>query len=101
MNEPGEDSWSERLRGLLLGLALGDSYERARGSFPLRGEIEVGVATQLAAFTADGLVRALASSGDQLAPGQVAPALWNALTRWGAQQEIISATDDVGAPVAN
>lgn len=101
MNEPGEDSWSERLRGLLLGLALGDSYERARGSFPRRGVIEVGVATQLATFTADGLIRALATSGDHLAPGQVAPALWNALTRWGAQQEVISATDASGAPVPN
>ena len=101
MNEPGDDSWSERLRGLLLGLALGDSYERARGSLPRRGVIKVGVATQLAVFTADGLVRVLASSGDQLGPGQVAPALWNALTRWGALQGVISAYDEVGAPVAN
>ncbi len=90
--------WGDRVRGLLLGLALGDSWERASGSFPRRGAIEVGVGTQLAAFTVDGLVRAFASSGT-IVPGQVAPALWNGIARWGAQQGIVVSNAFPGMPV--
>ena len=90
--------WGDRVRGLLLGLALGDSLERASGSFPRRGAIEVGVGTQLAAFTVDGLVRAFASAGT-LVPGQVAPALWNGIARWGAQQGIVVPIDSPGIPI--
>lgn len=81
---------SEGVRGLLLGLALGDGVERARGSLPRRGPIEVGVGTQLATFTADALVRVLGSPRTLSARG-AATALWDGTARWGVAQGLLPA----------
>lgn len=47
-----------RVRGLLLGLALGDTLGAARGKLPAAGPLRAGVSTQLACFTAEGTIRA-------------------------------------------
>ncbi|MFC4058921.1 ADP-ribosylglycohydrolase family protein [Planomonospora corallina] len=52
----GSATWANRVRGLVLGLALGDSV--GRGAVPASGPIRAGVSTQLAAFTIDGIIRA-------------------------------------------
>ena len=46
---------TEKMRGLMLGLALGDAVG---GQPPPPGVLRSGVATQLACFTIEGLVRA-------------------------------------------
>ncbi|MFD6903670.1 ADP-ribosylglycohydrolase family protein [Streptomyces sp. NPDC060077] len=48
-----------RLRGMMLGLALGDTVGAARGKPPVSGPLRAGVSTQLACFTAEGIVRAM------------------------------------------
>jgi ADP-ribosylglycohydrolase len=47
-----------RVRGLLLGLALGETVGAARGRLPAAGPLRAGVSTQLACFTAEGVIRA-------------------------------------------
>lgn len=47
-----------RVRGLLLGLALGDTLDSAQGTLPDRGPLRAGVGTQLACFTVEGIIRA-------------------------------------------
>ncbi|MFF3945686.1 ADP-ribosylglycohydrolase family protein [Streptomyces sp. NPDC001902] len=47
-----------RVRGLLLGLALGDTLGSAQGTLPDRGPLRAGAGTQLACFTVEGMIRA-------------------------------------------
>lgn len=47
-----------RVRGMMLGLALGDTVGGARGRLPAGGALRAGVSTQLACFTAEGVIRA-------------------------------------------
>ncbi|MGY0020311.1 ADP-ribosylglycohydrolase family protein [Streptomyces sp. YJ-C3] len=47
-----------RVRGMMLGLALGDTVGGARGTLPAAGTLRAGVSTQLACFTAEGVIRA-------------------------------------------
>jgi ADP-ribosylglycohydrolase len=87
-----DTSWNldfeARIRGLILGLALGESLGRARGALPHTGPIEAGIGTQLAAFTADGLIRAAHKSAAQH-PEAV---LWHAYLRWAVGQNIDAVT---------
>ncbi|MFJ5230935.1 ADP-ribosylglycohydrolase family protein [Kitasatospora sp. NPDC088391] len=46
-----------RVRGLVLGAALGDAAGVVRGNWPAGGPLRTGVATQLAAFTVEGTIR--------------------------------------------
>ncbi|MFJ1754834.1 ADP-ribosylglycohydrolase family protein [Kitasatospora sp. NPDC088134] len=46
-----------RVRGLLLGAALGDAAGVVRGRWPAAGPLRIGVATQLTAFTVEGTIR--------------------------------------------
>ena len=50
-------TWSSRVRGLFLGLALGDAVGSMRGDIPSAGPLAAGAATQLAAWTAEGTLR--------------------------------------------
>jgi ADP-ribosylglycohydrolase len=43
---------------MMLGLALGDTVGAARGALPAAGPLRAGVSTQLACFTAEGIIRA-------------------------------------------
>ncbi|MEU5591493.1 ADP-ribosylglycohydrolase family protein [Streptomyces sp. NPDC020298] len=76
-----------RVRGMLLGLALGDTLGAARGRLPADGPLRAGVSTQLACFTAEGTIRALvrgAHKGICHPPSVV----WHAYGRWAALQGI-------------
>ncbi|MEU7889006.1 ADP-ribosylglycohydrolase family protein [Microbispora bryophytorum] len=78
-------TWVNRVRGLVLGLALGDSL--GRGTMPTSGPIVAGVSTQLAAFTIDGVIRASIRSTHKgiCHPPSV---VWHAYCRWAALQGI-------------
>lgn len=80
-------SFESRVRGLLLGIALGESLGRARGTLPDTSVIRSGVATQLAAFTAEGLIRAQVR---RHLKGTCHPAsvLWHSYLRWAVGQNI-------------
>ncbi len=84
---PSRDLDTNKVRGLLLGLALGDAVANYRGRIPDEGELRVGVSTQLAAFTTEGLIRAMVRGHHK---GIVDPAgvVWHAYNRWAALQGI-------------
>ena len=74
-----------RVRGLLLGLAMGDTLGRDHGRLPAEGPLRAGVSTQLGCFTAEGTIRALvrgAHKGICHPPSVV----WHAYCRWAALQ---------------
>lgn len=89
---------TDRARGLMLGLALGESVglgrhragavtETGAGGPTSSGTITAGVATQLAAFTLEGYIRAaarMAHKGICDPPG----ILWRAYRRWATGQGI-------------
>ena len=53
----GPATWDSSVRGLMLGLALGDAIGSRASDLPETGVLEAGVATQLAAWTTEGLLR--------------------------------------------
>ncbi|MGV9264082.1 ADP-ribosylglycohydrolase family protein [Kitasatospora sp. NPDC003701] len=76
-----------RARGLMLGSALGDAAGVVRGRWPAEGPLPIGVSTQLAAFTAEGAIRAsvrMNHRGISHAPSVV----WHAYCRWAVLQGI-------------
>ncbi|MFD5582982.1 MULTISPECIES: ADP-ribosylglycohydrolase family protein [unclassified Streptomyces] len=76
-----------RVRGLMLGLALGDTLGAARGTLPATGPLPAGVSTQLACFTAEGIIRAQVRGNHKgicYAPGVVL----HAYSRWAYLQGI-------------
>ncbi|WP_269322604.1 ADP-ribosylglycohydrolase family protein [Streptomyces sp. e14] len=76
-----------RVRGLLLGLAVGDTLGAARGELPAGVTLRAGVSTQLACFTAEGTIRALVR-GDHKGICHPPSVLWHAYCRWAALQGI-------------
>ncbi|MFF9813370.1 ADP-ribosylglycohydrolase family protein [Streptomyces sp. NPDC014006] len=80
-----------RVRGLMLGLAIGDTLGAARGRLPAGGPLPAGVSTQLACFTAEGIIRAqvrVHHKGICHAPGVVL----HAYSRWAHLQGIARET---------
>ncbi|MGW5663280.1 ADP-ribosylglycohydrolase family protein [Streptomyces sp. NPDC003758] len=76
-----------RVRGMMLGLAVGDTLGAARGRLPTSGPLRAGVSTQLACFTAEGVIRAMVRGkhkGVCSPPGVVL----HAYSRWAALQGI-------------
>ncbi|MFB7618356.1 ADP-ribosylglycohydrolase family protein [Kitasatospora sp. NPDC056181] len=76
-----------RVRGLVLGSALGDAAGVVRGRWPAEGPLRIGVSTQLAAFTIEGAIRAsmrMNHKGICHAPTVV----WHAYCRWAFLQGI-------------
>ncbi|MFF2146411.1 ADP-ribosylglycohydrolase family protein [Kitasatospora sp. NPDC058190] len=76
-----------RVRGLVLGAALGDAAGVVQGRWPAEGPLRIGVSTQLAAFTIEGAIRAsvrLNHKGICHAPSVV----WHAYCRWAFLQGI-------------
>ncbi|HSE10911.1 MAG TPA: ADP-ribosylglycohydrolase family protein [Nocardioidaceae bacterium] len=59
----GPATWESKIRGLLLGLALGDAIGSKGSDIPPTGPLEAGAATQLAAWTTEGLLRAATRYG--------------------------------------
>ncbi len=74
-------------RGLLLGLALGDTWGAARGAPPSTGVLRAAVATQLACFTAEGLIRA-SVRGSHKGICHPPSVVWHAYCRWAAVQGV-------------
>ncbi|MGW1541373.1 ADP-ribosylglycohydrolase family protein [Streptomyces sp. NPDC002309] len=74
-----------RVRGLLLGLAIGDTLGRAKGELPVDGPLRAGVSTQLACFTTEGTIRALVR-GDHKGMCHPPGVVWHAYRRWAALQ---------------
>jgi ADP-ribosylglycohydrolase len=75
---------TEKMRGLMLGLALGDA---TGGQPPPYGALGSGVATQLACFTIEGLIRAsmrMSHKGICHTPSVI----WHAYCRWATVQQI-------------
>ncbi|MGW2354539.1 ADP-ribosylglycohydrolase family protein [Actinacidiphila glaucinigra] len=64
-----------RVRGLLLGLALGDTLGSARDALPDRGPLPAGAGTRSACLTVEGIIRAT---------GGLPSAVRNADSRWAA-----------------
>ncbi|MGY6021529.1 ADP-ribosylglycohydrolase family protein [Streptomyces spinosirectus] len=80
-------SRQSRVRGMMLGLALGDTVGGARGLVPGSGPLRAGVSTQLACFTAEGVVRAQVRGNHKgicYAPGVVL----HAYCRWAFLQGV-------------
>ncbi|MFV8182376.1 MULTISPECIES: ADP-ribosylglycohydrolase family protein [unclassified Streptomyces] len=80
-------SRQSRVRGMMLGLALGDTVGAARGALPAAGPLRAGVSTQLACFTAEGIIRAQVRGNHKgicYAPGVVL----HAYCRWAFLQGI-------------
>ncbi|GAB6897824.1 ADP-ribosylglycohydrolase family protein [Kineosporia succinea] len=79
--------WESRVRGSLLGLALGESLAFDQ---PDHAPLKSGTATQLAAFTVEGTIRAVLRS---LHEGACHPPseLWDAYGRWALLQGVLHA----------
>ncbi|MEU6539969.1 ADP-ribosylglycohydrolase family protein [Streptomyces sp. NPDC047000] len=78
---------ASRVRGLLLGLAVGDTLGAARGKAPAEVSLRAGVSTQLACFTAEGTIRA-SVRGDHKGICSPSGVVWHAYRRWAALQGI-------------
>ncbi|MFJ1732262.1 ADP-ribosylglycohydrolase family protein [Streptomyces sp. NPDC088254] len=78
-----------RVRGLLLGLAVGDTLGAAGGKLPSGVPLRAGVSTQLACFTAEGTIRALVRSAHR-GLGPSSGVVFHAYCRWAALQGIES-----------
>lgn len=78
------ERWTDSVRGLMLGLALGESVGRGNHRQEV---IRAGVSTQLAAFTVEGYIRASMRMSHK---GICNPAgvIWRAYLRWGMAQGI-------------
>lgn len=74
-------TFESRVRGLMLGLALGDAIGSKGSDVPPTGILEAGVATQLAAWTAEGLLRTATRYGGQVV-GNPYSVLTYAYQRW-------------------
>ncbi|WP_234538360.1 ADP-ribosylglycohydrolase family protein [Streptomyces shenzhenensis] len=82
------EKWAaSRVRGLLLGLAVGDTLGAARGKLPADVSLRAGVSTQLACFTAEGTIRAFVR-GDHKGICSPSGVVWHAYRRWADLQGI-------------
>jgi ADP-ribosylglycohydrolase len=75
-----------RVRGLLLGLAIGDTLGRVQGKLSTDGPLRAGVSTQLACFTAEGTIRGLVRGDHKGIYHGVPSVVWHAYCRWAALQ---------------
>lgn len=80
------EQWENGVRGLVLGLALGESVGRGLHTHP-SGIIRAGVSAQLSAFTTEGLIRAMVRMSHKgiCSPPDV---IWHAYRRWAKGQGI-------------
>jgi hypothetical protein len=72
---------------MMLGLAIGDTLGAARGRLPASGPLPAGVSTQLACFTAEGVIRAMVR-GSHKGICHPPSVLLHAYCRWAALQGI-------------
>ncbi|TIC86703.1 hypothetical protein E8D34_10645 [Nocardioides sp. GY 10113] len=74
-------TWESKVRGLMLGLALGDAIGSRRSDVPEAGTLTAGAATQLAAWTAEGLLRTATRYGGYVV-GNPLDVVRHAYQRW-------------------
>jgi ADP-ribosylglycohydrolase len=74
-------TWESRVRGLMLGLALGDAIGAKGSDVPPMGLLQAGVATQLAAWTVEGLLRTATRYGGYVV-GNPTGCILHAYQRW-------------------
>lgn len=74
-------TFESRVRGLMLGLALGDAIGSKSSDVPRTGILKAGIATQLAGWTAEGLLRTATRYGG-LVVGNPYSVLTYAYQRW-------------------
>lgn len=79
--------WSSKVRGLILGLALGDAIGSMGSDVPDRGSLPAGVATELAAWTVEGLLRTATRDGDRVLETDTNLILF-AYQRWGMLRDV-------------
>lgn len=75
------------VRGMVIGLAIGDTLGGAKGNFPAGGPLRAGVSTQLACFTMEGIIRAMVR-GDAKGICHPPSVVCHAYCRWAALQGI-------------
>ncbi|WP_416977881.1 ADP-ribosylglycohydrolase family protein [Streptomyces sp. T028] len=78
---------ASRVRGMMLGLALGDTLGAAQGKPPTGVPLRAGVSTQLACFTAEGTIRAWVR-GNHKGVCHPPSVVGHAYCRWAALQGI-------------
>jgi ADP-ribosylglycohydrolase len=84
-------SLQSRVRGLYLGLALGDAVGSTAGALPTTGRLEAGVATQLAAWTAEGTLRAISRYGS--VHPELTDIVLSAYQRWATLRGVVPPPD--------
>ena len=89
-------SMGSRVRGLVLGLALGDAVGSKASDVPTAGTLEAGAATQLAAWTIEGTLRNLTRYG-RLHPHLTDIGLYS-YQRWGLLRGMEPANRDTWHP---
>ncbi|WP_351232274.1 ADP-ribosylglycohydrolase family protein [Streptomyces sp. NPDC002133] len=72
---------------MMLGLAIGDTLGAARGKLPASGPLRAGVSTQLACFTAEGVIRAMVR-GSHKGICHPPSVVLHAYCRWAVMQGI-------------
>lgn len=78
---PGPPTFESRVRGLMLGLALGDAVGSRASDIPTTGTLHAGAATQLAAWTTEGLLRTATRYGGYVIDNPTSVTLY-AYQRW-------------------
>lgn len=77
----GPATWESKVRGLMLGLAVGDAVGSKRSDVPQTDMLEAGCATQLAAWTVEGLLRTATRYGGWVI-GNPTDVVLHAYQRW-------------------
>lgn len=80
-------SLESRVRGLLVGLGLGDAVGKVGGDVPGHGPLLSGVSSQLACFTTEGIIRAW-ERGRHKGICHPPSVVWHAYCRWAVLQGI-------------
>lgn len=86
-------TWESKVRGLMLGLALGDAIGSKGSDIPAAGTLEAGAATQLAAWTTEGLLRAATRYGGNVL-GNTTDVIQYAYQRWAMLRGGLPSTAD-------
>ena len=89
----GPATWDSSVRGLMLGLALGDAIGSRASDLPDSGALEAGVATQLAAWTTEGLLRTATRYGGHIL-GNPQTCVRHAYQRWALLRGATPQTDN-------
>jgi ADP-ribosylglycohydrolase len=96
-------AWESKVRGLMIGLALGDAVVTGGEAITPAGTLLAGAATQMAAWTAEGLLRRATRYGNTDITGMnvsstAVDSITYAYQRWARLRGIACGHDDVEHP---